>query len=44
MAAKIEHLEQRLAIMASLQHQSHLGGEAPTSYGGDDFFYMVSVA
>jgi len=44
MAARIEQLEQRLATMASFQHQSHLGGEAPTSYGGDDLFYMASVA
>jgi hypothetical protein len=44
MATKIKQVEQRLATMASFQHQSHPGGEAPTSYGGDDFFYMVSVA
>jgi hypothetical protein len=44
MAAKIEQLEQRLATMASFQHRSHLGGEAPTSYGGDDLFYMATVA
>jgi hypothetical protein len=44
MAARIEHLEQRLATMASFQHQSHSRGEAPTSYGGDDLFYMASVA
>ncbi|CAK9206477.1 unnamed protein product [Sphagnum troendelagicum] len=30
--------------MASFQHQSHSRGEAPTSYGGDDLFYMASVA
>jgi hypothetical protein len=30
--------------MVSLQHQSHSTGEASTSYGGDDLFYMVSVA
>jgi hypothetical protein len=30
--------------MASFQHQSHSGGEVPTSYGGNDFFYMDSVA
>ncbi len=30
--------------MASFQHQSHLGGEVPTSYGGNDLFYMASVA
>jgi beta-lactamase class A len=44
MAARIKQLEQRLATMASFQHRSHLGGEAPTSYGGDDLFYMASVA
>ncbi len=44
MAARIEQLEQRLATMASFQHRSHLGGKVPTSYGGDDLFYMVSVA
>jgi hypothetical protein len=44
MAARIKQLEQRLATMAGFQHQSHLGGEAPTSYGGDDLFYMASVA
>ncbi len=44
MAAKIEQLEQRLATMASFQHRSHSGGEAPTSYGGDYLFYMVNVA
>jgi hypothetical protein len=44
MAARIEQLEQRLATMASFQHRSHSGGEAPTSYGGDDLFYMASVA
>jgi hypothetical protein len=43
MAARIEQLEQRLATMASFQHLSHLGGKAPTSYGGDDLFYMASV-
>ncbi|CAM6076652.1 unnamed protein product [Sphagnum tenellum] len=44
MATRIEQLEQRLATMASFQHQSHSKGEAPTSYGEDDLFYMVSVA
>jgi hypothetical protein len=44
MAARIEQLEQRFATVASFQHRSHSGGEAPTSYGGDDLFYMVSVA
>ncbi len=44
MAAKIEQLEQRLATMASFQHRSHSKGEAPTSYGGDDLFYMANVA
>jgi hypothetical protein len=44
MAARIEQLEQRLATMASFQHQSHLRGKAPTSYGGNDLFYMASVA
>ncbi|CAK9874863.1 unnamed protein product [Sphagnum jensenii] len=44
MATRIEQLEQRLATMASFQHQSHSKGEAPTSYGGDDLFYMASVA
>jgi hypothetical protein len=44
MATRIEQLEQRLATMASFQHQSHSRGEAPTSYGGDDFFNMASVA
>jgi hypothetical protein len=44
MAARIEQLEQRLVTMASFQHQSHSRGEAPTSYGGDDLFYMASVA
>ncbi len=44
MAARIEHLEQRLATMASFQHRSHSRGEAPTSYGEDDLFYMASVA
>jgi hypothetical protein len=44
MAIRIEQLEQRLATMASFQHRSHLGGEAPTSYGGDDLFYMANVA
>jgi hypothetical protein len=42
MATRIEQLEQRLATMASSQHRSHSG--TPTSYGGDDFFYMVIVA
>jgi len=44
MAAKIEQLEQRLATMASFQHRSHSKGKAPTSYGGDDLFYMANVA
>jgi hypothetical protein len=44
MATRIEQLEQRLATMASFQHQSHSRGKAPTSYGGDDLFYMASVA
>jgi hypothetical protein len=44
MAIRIEQLEQRLATMASFQHRSHLRGKAPTSYGGDDLFYMASVA
>jgi hypothetical protein len=44
MAARIEQLEQRLAIMGSFQHRSHSGSEDPTSYGGDDLFYMASVA
>ncbi len=39
MATRIEQLEQRLATMASLQHQSHSKGEASTSYGGDDLLY-----
>jgi hypothetical protein len=43
-ATRIEQLEQRLATMASFQHRSHSRGEAPTSYGGDDLFYMASVA
>ncbi len=43
MAARIKQLEQRLATMASFQHQSHSGGEAPTSYGGDVFFYMAII-
>ncbi|CAK9271192.1 unnamed protein product [Sphagnum jensenii] len=43
MATRIEQLEQRLATMASFQHQSHSRGEAPTSYGGDDLFCMASV-
>jgi len=42
--ARIEQLEQRLTTMASFQHRSHSRGKAPTSYGGDDLFYMVSVA
>jgi len=29
--------------MASFQHRSHLGSEAPTSFGGDYLFYMASV-
>jgi hypothetical protein len=29
--------------MASLQHRSHSRGEASTSYGGDDIFYMANV-
>ncbi len=43
MAVRIEQLEQRLTTMASFQHRSHSGGEAPTSYGGDDLFYMANV-
>jgi hypothetical protein len=43
-AIRIEQLEQRLATLASFQHQSHLRGKAPTSYGGDYLFYMASVA
>jgi hypothetical protein len=43
MATKIEQLEQRLTTMASFQHRSHSGGEAPTSYGEDDLFYMANV-
>ncbi len=43
MAIRIEYLQQRLATMPSFQHQSHSRGEAPTSYGGDDLFYMASV-
>jgi hypothetical protein len=44
MAARIEQLEQRLATMASFQYRSHSKGEASTSYGGNDLFYMVNVA
>jgi hypothetical protein len=44
MAVRIEQLEQKRAAMASFQHRSHSGGSAPTSYGGDDLFYMASVA
>jgi hypothetical protein len=44
MVVRIEQLEHRLATMASLQHRSHSRGEASTSYGGDDLFYMASVA
>jgi hypothetical protein len=44
MATRIEQLEQRLTTMASFQHRSHSKGEVPTSYGGDDLFYMASVA
>ncbi len=44
MATRIEQLEQRLATMASFQHRSHSKGEVPTSYGGDDLFYMANVA
>jgi hypothetical protein len=44
MVARIEQLEQRLATMASLQHQSHSRSETSTSHGGDDLFYMASVA
>ncbi len=43
MATKIEQLEQRLTTMASFQHRSHSRGEAPTSYGEDDLFYMANV-
>jgi hypothetical protein len=44
MVTRIEQLEQRLVTMASFQHRLHSRGEAPTSYGGDDLFYMASVA
>jgi len=44
MAIRIEQLEQRFATMASFQHRSHSRGEGPTSYGGDDLFYIASVA
>jgi hypothetical protein len=44
MATRMEQLEQRLATMGSFQHRSHSKGEARTSYGGDDLFYMASVA
>jgi hypothetical protein len=44
MATRIEQLEQRFATMASFQHRSHSRSKAPTSYGGDDLFYMASVA
>ncbi len=44
MATRIEQLEQRLATMANIQHRSHSKGKASTSYGGDDIFYMASVA
>ncbi len=40
---RIKQLEQKLTTMASLQHRSHSGGEASTSYGGYDFCYMASV-
>jgi len=43
MAVRIEQLEQRLATMASFQHQSHSRGEAPASYGGEYIFYMANV-
>ncbi len=42
--ARIKQLEQRLATTASFQHRSHSGSEVPTSFGGDDLFYMASVA
>ncbi len=44
MVTRIEQLEQRLATMANFQHRSHSRVKAPTSYGGDDLFIMVSVA
>jgi hypothetical protein len=44
MASRIKQLEQKLATMASFQHRSHSGSKASTSYGGDDFSYMASVA
>jgi hypothetical protein len=44
MVARIEQLEYRLVTMASLQHRSHSKGKAFTFYGGDDLFYMASVA
>jgi hypothetical protein len=44
MATRIEHLEQRLTTMASLQHRSHSRSKASTFYGGDDFSYMAYVA
>jgi hypothetical protein len=44
MAIRIEQLEQKLVTMASFQHRSHSRGKVPTSYGGDDLFYMASVA
>jgi hypothetical protein len=44
MATRIERLKQRLTTMASFQHRSHSKGEASTSYGGYDLFYMASVA
>jgi hypothetical protein len=30
--------------MASFYHRSHSRGEVSTFYGGNDFFYMASVA
>ncbi len=44
MVVRIEQLEQRFTTMASFQHRSHSIGKAPTSYGGNDLFYMASVA
>jgi hypothetical protein len=44
MVARIEQLEQMLVTMASLQHQSHSRGKFSTSYGGNELFYMASVA
>ncbi len=41
MDARIEQLEQRLATMASFEHQSHSVGEAATSYGEMIFFIWL---